>query len=114
MAIVGLTAVAALAAAGAEIRTATRARHLLEAQALAVYRLSSIELLRGDDIEFLPDSLANGEFDPPFDVYKWKAESEPILGEQGLTEIAVQVTWPSGSYMLRTRLYRRPTVLGTL
>jgi hypothetical protein len=114
MAIVGLTAVAALAAAGAEIRTATRAHHLLEAQALAVYRMSSIELLRGDDIEFLPDSLSNGAFDPPFDSYKWKAESEPILGEPGLTEVAVEVLWPSGSYKLRTRLYRRPVVLGTL
>ena len=114
MAIVGLTAISALAAAGAEIRTATKARHLLEAEALAVYRLASIELLRGDDIEYLPDSLAGGEFDPPFDSYKWKAETDAILVEPGLTEVVVEVLWPGGSYTLRTRLYRRPPTLGII
>ena len=112
MAIVGVTAVAALGAAGAEIRAATHARHSLEAQALAVYRMSSIELLRAEDLTRLPDSLAKGVFDPPFDTYKWEAETEGALGEPGLSQVVVDVEWSSGSYTLRTLLYRRPTTRG--
>lgn len=113
MAIVGVTAIAALGAASAELRTATLARHSLEAEALAVYRLSSIDLLRAEELLRLPDSLAAGTFDAPFDRYKWKAETDEVLGEPGLSNLVVEVRWPSGSYTLRTRLYRRPALVST-
>ena len=111
LAIVGVTAVAALGSVGAEIRAAEDARIALEAEALAVQQLALIEILTGEDLQRLPDSLARGRFDPPFERYRWTASTTPVLGEEGLTAVQVDVEWSSGSFPLRTLLYRRPTTL---
>ena len=111
LAIVGVTAVGALGAVAAEARAAHDARTVLEAQALAVHQMALIEMLTGEDLQRLPDSLARGRFDPPFDDYSWTARSVPVLGEEGLTAVSVDVEWSSGLFPLRTMLYRRPTTV---
>jgi prepilin-type N-terminal cleavage/methylation domain-containing protein len=107
LAIVGVTAVAALASVGAELRAAGDARTTLEAEALAVHQLSAIEMLTAEQLQRIPDSLARGEFDPPFDRYRWTASSEAVLGEEGLTEVRIDILWETGSLPLRTLLFRR-------
>ncbi len=107
LAIVGVTAVAALASVGAELRAAGDARTMLEAEALAVHQLSTIEMLTAEQLQRIPDSLARGQFDAPFERYRWTASSEPVLGEEGLTEVRVDIAWEGGSLPLRTLLFRR-------
>ena len=112
LAIVGVTAVAALAAAGTELRATEQARFAVEAEALAMDRLAAIGILTPEELLQMPDSIESGTFDPPFEAYKWRVESEQTLGEEGLTDLTLTVEWPSGSYVMRTKLYRRPAVLG--
>ena len=107
LAIVGVTAVAALASVAAELRAADAARTTREAEALAVHRMSTLELLTAEQLQRIPDSLARGAFDPPFERYRWTASSDPVLGEEGLTEIKVDIEWKTGSLPLRTLLFRR-------
>ena len=106
LAIVGVTAVGALASVGAELRAAEDSRTTLEAEALARYEMSAIEMLTAEQLQRLPDSLARGPFDPPFERYRWTAATEPVLGEEGLTEVQVDVVWKQGSFPLRTLLFR--------
>jgi prepilin-type N-terminal cleavage/methylation domain-containing protein len=109
LAIVGVTAVGALGAVGAELRAADDARTALEAEALAVHRMKTIEMLTAEQLQRVPDSLARGSFDPPFERYRWTVATDPVLGEEGLTEVSVIVEWKTGSFPLRTLLFRRPT-----
>ncbi len=106
LAIVGVTAVGALASVGAELRAADDARRTLEAEALAVYRMSTIEMLTADQLQRIPDSLARGTFEPPFERYRWTATTEPVLGEEGLSEVLLDIHWTGGSFPLRTLLFR--------
>jgi prepilin-type N-terminal cleavage/methylation domain-containing protein len=106
LAIVGVTAVAALASIGAELRAAEDARTALEAEALAVHRMSTLEMLTSAQLQRIPDSLARGIFEPPFERYRWIASSEPVMGEEGLTEVRLDVVWDQGSFPLRTLLFR--------
>jgi prepilin-type N-terminal cleavage/methylation domain-containing protein len=111
LAIVGVTSVAALAAAGAELRATQLARRAVEAEALATDRLAAIGILTAEELRQMPDSIASGRFEPPFDAYRWRVDSEQTLGEEGLTDVTVTVEWPSGLYEMRTKLYRRPPIL---
>ena len=106
LAIVGVTAVGALASVGAELRAADDARTTLEAEALAVYRMSTLEMLTADQLQRIPDSLARGTFDPPFERYRWTASSEPVMGEEGLNEVQLEIHWKGGTFPLRTLLFR--------
>ena len=106
LAIVGVTAVGALASVGAELRAADDARTTLEAEALAVYRMSTLEMLTADQLQRIPDSLARGTFDPPFERYRWTASSEPVMGEEGLSEVQLDIHWKGGTFPLRTLLFR--------
>ena len=108
LAIVGVTAVAALGAVAAETRAADDARTLLEAEALAVQQLALVETLTGEDLQRLPDSLARGRFEAPFARYRFVSRSTPVLGEEGLTRVTVEVEWDGGSFPIETMLYRRP------
>jgi type II secretory pathway pseudopilin PulG len=106
--IVGLTAVAALEAVGAEVRTAERSRRAIEAAALATERLDAMTLLTDAALVTLPDTVSRGKFDPPLDNYTWETTSTPVNTEQGLYDVRLTVKWSNGSYLLRTYLYRRP------
>ena len=104
--IVGMAAAAVLSSLGTTLRTATRARQGLEAEALASQRLARATLLDRDDLAHLPDSIARGHFAPPYAAYEWRTTSAEVRGEPDLFDVAVDVSWPDGRYSLPTRLYR--------
>ena len=114
LAIVGMTAVSALAAVGAELRAAERAKRTLEAEALATQRVDLLELLPDDDLLVLPDSVEDGRFDAPLDDYRWHTTSVPLDTEPGVYDVSVRVSWADGGYVLRTRAFRRPLVVERL
>jgi type II secretory pathway pseudopilin PulG len=111
--IVGLVAISALEAVGAEMRTAERARRALEVEALATQRLDALELLNDQELQAIPDSIATGKFDAPMDEYSWTIESEPVSEQPGVYDVALAINWESGSYPIRTKMYRRPRLLQT-
>lgn len=104
--IIGLTGVTALAAVAAEVRSADRARHGLEAAALAAHQLERIALLPSRDMLPLPDSLVHGAFAAPLDAYRWSASTRAGRTDRSLIDVDVRVEWNDGSYALSTRLYR--------
>ncbi|HET7373818.1 MAG TPA: type II secretion system protein [Gemmatimonadaceae bacterium] len=108
IAIVGMTSVAALEAAGGEMRTAERARRAIEVEALASSRLEFMDLLTDRELQALPDSVEKGKFAAPLDEYSWTTTSVPVSEQAGVYDVRVNVVWPSGSYTLRTYLYRTP------
>jgi type II secretory pathway pseudopilin PulG len=111
LAIVGVTAVSALAAVGADMRVAERARRALEVEALATQRLDFMALLNDSELQNLPDTVAKGRFDPPLESYKWSTTSAPVTAQPGVYAVRVTVDWPDGSYALRSYLYRRPPLV---
>jgi type II secretory pathway pseudopilin PulG len=109
--IVGLVAMSALEAVGAEMRTAERARRALEVEALATQRLDAMDLLTDQELQTIPDSVATGKFDPPLDEYSWVTTSHPVAEQPGVYDVGLTIEWASGSYPIRTKLYRRPRLL---
>lgn len=106
LAIIGVAGVAALGALGAELRGAEHARRAIEASALGGHRLAVLELLPADELGLLPDSLARGRFDAPFDAYSWESSIRRVSGEDELVDVEVMIHRDGGAYPLRTRLYR--------
>jgi type II secretory pathway pseudopilin PulG len=111
IAIVGITSVAALEASAGEMRTAERSRRALEVEALATSRLDFMELLNDRELEALPDSVEKGKFASPLDAYTWKTTSAPISQQPGLYDVRITIDWPSGSYTVKTYLYRTPRLV---
>ena len=109
--IVGLVAISALEAVGAEMRTAERARRALEVEALATQRLDALELLNDQELQVIPDSIATGTFEAPMEEYSWTIESEPVADQPGVYDVALNITWENGTYPIRTKMYRRPRLL---
>jgi type II secretory pathway pseudopilin PulG len=110
VAIIGMTTVGALEAAGSDLRTAERARRALEAEALATARVDFMNLLYDTDLQALPDSVAKGVFPKPLDEYSWTATSKPYTDQAGVYDVRVTVKWLNGEYTERTYMYRRPAV----
>jgi len=109
--IVGLVAISALEAVGAEMRTAERARRALEVEALATQRLDALELLNDQELQVIPDSVAKGTFDEPMGEYSWTVESSPVADQPGVYDVALNIVWENGTYPIRTKMYRRPRLL---
>ena len=104
----------ALAAAGAEMHTAERARRALEVEALATQRIDFAALLNFQELAVLPDTVAKGKFDPPLDTYQWETTSTPLADQAGVYDVRVHVLWDKNeSYLPRIYLYRRPPTAGT-
>lgn len=108
IAIVGMTAVSALEAAGGDMRAAERSRRAIEAEALATSRLDFMDLLTDRELQALPDSVEKGKFAAPLDEYSWKTTSTPLADQAGVYTIHITVDWPNGSYTLRSYAYRTP------
>lgn len=104
--IVGMVAVATLSTFAAQARAAEQVRRGREVVALTRHRLAHVELLSAEELDVLPDSLARGRFDPPFDRYEWTATARRLRTDEELVEVHVQVTSAETEYDLRTRLYR--------
>jgi len=96
-----------LAATGAGLRTATRARHVVEAEALALEVYARLALASDAALRALPDSLAGGQFPEPFAEYDWRATVRPHAEWAGLVTVEIAVTWPEGAHRLASALYRR-------
>jgi len=111
IAIVGMTAVGALEAAGGDMRTAERAKRAIEVEALATSRLEVMNLLTDQELQSLPDSIQDGKFGAPLDEYSWKATSAPVSDQAGLYSVHVTVAWTNGSYELKTYMYRTPRLV---
>jgi len=111
IAIVGMTAVSALEAVGGGMRTAERAKRVIEVEALATSRLEVMNLLVDQELQSLPDSIQAGKFAPPLDEYTWKATSTPVSNQAGLYSVHVTVDWTNGSYTLKTYMYRTPRLV---
>ncbi len=104
--IVASVSVASLAAFAAQLRTAGRARASLEAAALAEDRLARVRLLPREELAHLPDSVARGRFDPPWDRFEWAASAGELVDRADLFEVHLSVSWPDGNHGLATRLFR--------
>lgn len=115
LAIVAVTAIAALSSVAAEMRTADYARRALVAEALATERQVFLNLLADRDLLNLPDSVASGQFEWPFDTYLWSTTSNPHAEYAGLYDINVTVSWVDGrnvgSYSVSSAQYRRPAIV---
>lgn len=109
--IVGMTSIGALAAVGAEFRTAARASRALEAEALATHRLDAMDLLSDRELQALPDSVAEGAFPVPLDGYSWKTTSRPVNEQAGVYAVRITINWKGGAYDIQSYLYRRPPVV---
>lgn len=110
IAIVGTISIAALAAFSADLRAAHRAQEVLPAVALAEERLANLEIADPARLAMLPDSLARGTFQPPFERYSWTASAEEVRGDRWLYELGVRITWENGEYALSRRRFRPPPV----
>lgn len=109
--IVGMTSISALAAVGAEFRTAERSRRALEAEALATNRLSMLDLLTDQELQSLPDSVAKGAFPEPLQGYSWTTTSAPVSAQPGVYDIHIAIGWKGGAYDVASYAYRRPIVI---
>lgn len=112
LAILSLFALALLSATQAQLRTASKANVLLVARALAEDRMVALRLLDYDDLAKLPDSLAAGNFPPPFEGYAWTARVEAMEDEYNLFGAEVVVTGAGESFPVQTLLHSpRPVVV---
>lgn len=111
LAIIGMVAVALLAATGAQVRNAGKASELLRAQSLAEDRLAAVRLLDHEELSDLPDSLGSGIFPSPFQDFGWTAVVAEMEDEHDLFGVGIVVTGPAEVYPLRTLVHRaRPVV----
>lgn len=113
LAIVGITAVSALSAVAAELRAAERARRMLEVESLSTERFVFLHLLNDRDFQSLPDSVAQGQFDPPLDEYRWTTTMTPNVSYSGLYDVRVTITWADGQFTAASAQYRRPPIATT-
>ncbi|HSR42107.1 MAG TPA: hypothetical protein VLL48_08050 [Longimicrobiales bacterium] len=113
LAIVGMAAVALLAATGAQTRSVSKAGELLVAQSLAEDRLAAIRMLDHDELADLPDSLQAGVFAPPFQNFRWTSAVAEMEEEHDLFGVEVVVRGTAEVYPLRTLVHRpRPVLAG--
>src|SRR5688500_18718682 len=108
--IIGVVAVALLAATASHVRSAGKASSLLEAAALAQDRLAAIRLLNYQQLTNPPDSLLAGQFPAPFQDYRWIASVEPVDDEYDLFNAKVEVVGKGERYPMETLLHRSSIV----
>lgn len=106
--ITGIAAIAALEAVGGELRSLEKAQRALEAEALAEYQMAMTQMLFYEDFQSFPDSMANGYFPEPFSNYSWRTAVVPVVNEENLFQVDMDVAGPDGPYKLSTMVYRRP------
>jgi type II secretory pathway pseudopilin PulG len=111
VAIVGMTAISALESVGSGMRTAEKSKRAIEAEALASSRLEYMDLMTDRELQALPDSVETGTFPAPLDEYTWKTTSKPVEEQAGVYDVRVIVNWPTGTYTLKTYLYRQPPLV---
>jgi type II secretory pathway pseudopilin PulG len=108
LAILGTVVLALLTATAAQVRAADKASVLLVAGALAQDRLAALQLQGYDALVRLPDSLAVGRFDPPFDEFAWEARVTRSDAEYELFSLEVVVEGRGERLPLETWIHRTP------
>lgn len=108
LAIVAVTTISALSTVGAEMRTAERARRAIEVEALVSERVHLLNLATDRELQSLPDTIAEGQFEAPLDEYSWSTTSSPNTRYPGLYDVTVTLSWRGGSSTVHTAQYRRP------
>lgn len=111
--IVSMTAISALAAVGSELRTTERARRAIEAEALASQRIDFMSMMTDQELQSLPDSVKQGNFDKPLDEYRWQTATSVDPSLAGVYDIVITISWANNSYIVRTAQYRRPPLTST-
>jgi type II secretory pathway pseudopilin PulG len=111
IAVVGMTAVSALESVGAGMRSAEKSRRAIEAAALAESRLEFLDLMSDRELQTLPDSVESGTFPRPLDEYSWKTTSAAYSDQAGVYDVGITITWPTGSYTVKTYVYRQPPIV---
>jgi type II secretory pathway pseudopilin PulG len=111
LAIVGATSAGMLAATGAGLRTAARAQHAIEAEALAMELYARLAVADDAVLRALPDSLAGGRFPEPFTEYTWRASVRPQGEWMGLLTVVVEVQGPASGHRLSSALFRRAPII---
>ena len=102
LAVVGLCAAAALELFASHLRAAGRIPQRLTAAALAQDRMTAVRLLEPRQLRHVPDSIASGQFPPPFASYRWRAAVTPSVADD-LYDIRVEISWPDGAYTISAR-----------
>ncbi|CAN5426133.1 hypothetical protein BH09GEM1_BH09GEM1_40480 [soil metagenome] len=105
LAIIGLVCVGVLGAYGATVRADVVAAERLPLSVLAVERIAAVDLAPGS-LERLPDSLARGTFNAPYETATWETEARRVEQSAGLYDVTVRVHDGNDVYTLRTRRYR--------
>jgi type II secretion system protein I len=108
LAIISLVAISALALVAQQVHVAERAKQIVRAEVLADQRMALLSLLTSYELQSLPDTVANGRFPYPNDEFSWHVTSQPIMGDDNLNDVRVDVNWNDGTYTLRTRVYQPP------
>jgi type II secretory pathway pseudopilin PulG len=106
MSIIAMVGIGALAAFGADLRAADRARQSLPAASLARERMAVLDLAEPQTLRMLPDSLTHGSFAAPYASYAWTASAKQVSGEPSLVELEVNVTWEEGRFTIAQRRFR--------
>lgn len=108
LAVIALVAISALALVGQQVHVAAHARQLIRAEVLAEQRMDMLRMLRSYEIQTLPDTIANGRYAPPYNDFTWHVMSLPVINDENLNDVQIDVNWDDGTYTLRTRLYKSP------
>lgn len=109
LAIVGLVCVGVLGAYGSALRADVTAADRLPLAALAVERLTAVDLEPGTLVR-LPDSVSHGTFAAPYASVTWDLESRRVERVDGLFDVIVHVRDGRDVFTLRTRRYRAPVL----
>lgn len=114
LAIIGIVAIALLAATSSQVRASGKANVLLVASALAQDRLAAIQMLDGDQLRDPPDSLSTGIFPAPFDEFRWAATIEPADNEYDLFAVRIEVDGRGEAFQMETLVHRSSSVIMTV
>ena len=112
LAIIALVCVGVLGAYGGAMRADVTAAERLPLSALAVERLAQVDLDSGA-LNRLPDSLAHGEFSPPYAGATWEIETHRVGETNGLYDVIVRIRDGNDVFTLRTRRYRALSVVAS-
>lgn len=114
LAIIGIVAIALLAATSSQVQASGKANALLVASALAQDRLAAIQMLDGDELRDPPDSLSTGVFPAPFDEFQWVATIEPADNEYDLFAVMIEVDGRGEAFRMETLVHRSSSVIMTV
>ena len=105
LAIIGMVCVGVLGAYSAAARADSIAAQRLPLAALATERLAALDLFPGS-LDRVADSVARGNFSPPYDNVRWDVATHRVARANGLYDVIVTVTDGDARYSLQTRRFR--------